>query len=362
MKTICHVTSVHKYSDVRIFKKECVSLTQKYKVVLVAPNVDSGVYDNVIVKGVCLPTNRIKRFFCLNRVYKVLKEIDADVYHFHDPELMKMGLRVKKLNKKIIFDSHEDIPLDIADKKWLPRPFMRLLSLYFKYYERYALAKYDAVISVTPTIVDKLKIINKNTYQITNYPILKEIEDKREWGDSICFAGLVSRSWMHENIINSLDGVDVRYKLAGPVTEGFLKVLMSLSNWRKVDYFGEMDPNEIPEFLQRSTIGMALYDYLPSFGYKTGSLGNNKIFEYMAAGIPIIATDFSLWKEIIEDQGCGICVDSTDIGSIKQAIKQIMNNKEEAKKMGEKGKLLVKEKYNWDTQELILFEAYDSVI
>lgn len=362
MNVVCHVTSVHKYNDVRILKKECVTLSKKYKVILVAPNIQSFEYEGVTIRGVDLPKNRIKRVLCLKRVYKLLRELDADVYHFHDPELMTMGLRMKKLNKKIIFDSHEDIPLDIAEKKWIPAPFRKLLSLYYKILEKYALARYDAVISVTPTIVEKLRLINKNTYQVTNYPIYKEIEDKRKWGDSICFAGLVSPNWMHTNIINSLDGLEIKYKLAGPVTENYLNFLKGLVNWKKVDYVGVMDPNQIPDFLQNSSIGIALYDYLPSFGYKTGSLGNNKIFEYMAAGIPIIATDFTLWKEIIEDQNCGICVNPNDLVGISHAILELMENKEKSKQMGDKGKVLVKEKYNWNSQEPILFEAYNSII
>lgn len=362
MRKICHVTSVHKYNDVRILKKECVSLTQQYKVILVAPNVKSGEYDGVSVHGVDLPKNRILRYFCLNRVYKVLKKIDADLYHFHDPELMKMGLKVKKLGKKIIFDSHEDIPLDIAEKKWLPSPFRTLLSVYFKKYEEFALPKYDAVISVTPTIVDKLRSINPNTFQITNYPIYKPFEDNRKWKDSLCFAGLVSSSWMHKNIIASLTGLNVRYRLAGPASIAFLEELKEQQNWKLVDYCGVLEPQTIMSFLQESTIGMALYDYLPSFGYKTGSLGNNKIFEYMAAGIPIIATDFTLWKEIIEEQGCGICVNPHDIKAINHAISQLMNDKLNAKSMGEVGKQLVKTKYNWASQEPILYEAYHNVL
>lgn len=363
MKTVCHVTSVHKYNDVRILKKECASLAHKYNVILVAPNVESGIYDGVTVRGVTLPKNRLRRLFKLKKVYEVLEEVNADVYHFHDPELMRMGLWVKKrLNKKVIFDSHEDIPLDMAEKKWIPSLLRPLVSFYFDYYEKYALAKYDGLISVTPTIVNKLKKINTNTYQITNYPIYSEVEDKRKWGDSICFAGLVNGNWMHENIIDSLTGLNIRYELAGPGPELYIDKLKKRENWDKVDYQGEKEPHTIPEFLQESSIGIALYDYLPSFGYKTGSLGNNKIFEYMAAGIPIIATDFTLWKEIIEDQGCGVCVDPHDVSAISNAILLLISDKDRAKLMGDTGRVLVKTKYNWSSQEPVLYELYRSLL
>ena len=357
---VCHVTSVHKFPDVRIFHKECLSLSKKYEVHLVTSNVEDGLKEGVFVHGVKLPNNRILRYLELRKVYQTALKIDADVYHFHDPELIKIGIALKRKGKIIIFDSHEDIPLDIAEKEWMPFVIRKLLSYYYERLEKWAFKRYDALVSVTPSIVDKLKVINPNTYQITNYPHREEFEDKRTWNKTICFTGLISSSWMHDNIIKALSLTDIKYEIAGPGSQDYINKLKSSAD--NVSYVGVLKRNDVKSFVQRHLVGMALYDYLPSFGYKKGSLGNNKIFEYMSAGIPVIGTDFDLWKEVIEGNGCGICVNPHDIDAIKNAIKYLIEHPEEAKRMGDNGVKITSEHYNWSSQEKILFDMYDKVL
>ncbi len=82
----------------------------------------------------------------------------------------------------------------------------------------------------------------------------------------------------------------------------------------------------------------------------------------MASGLPVIGSNFPLWKLIIEDNKCGICVDPTDPKEIANAINYIKNNPEEAKAMGDNGKRLVKEKYNWGAEEKKLLEFYKELI
>ena len=155
---VCHVTSVHKPTDARIFERECTSLTQKYDVTLIAPNVEDYESNGVHVRGVYLPQSRIKRQRRLCDVLQKMKDVDADVYHFHDPELIPIGLKIKKEGKRIIFDSHEDIPAQILCKTYIPTHFLRyLISKYYEIYERRSLRQYDAIVSVTPVIVERLK-------------------------------------------------------------------------------------------------------------------------------------------------------------------------------------------------------------
>lgn len=362
MIKICHITTVHKYNDIRIFHKMCTSLTKKYDVHLIAPNVDDHVENNVHIHGVSLPHSRIKRYLSLKKVLVKALDVKADLYHLHDPELMKMGVILKKRGKKVIFDSHEDIPLDIAEKRWIPAPLRPIISAYYNYLQNKLLPDYDAVISVTPTIVDKLRKINHNAYQITNYPIYEDFIDNRQWNSQVCFAGVVGPNWMHHKIISSIKNLNVVYNVVGPANEVYLKDLQDIDNSGKINYKGIIKHSEVLKFLQEHMAGMALYDYLPSFGYKKGSLGNNKIFEYMAAGIPVIATDFDLWRDIIEKYECGICVNPHDTDAIKKAITYIKNNPQDAKRMGDNGSRISRELYNWESQKEILYMVYDKVL
>lgn len=361
-KKICHVTSVHPYMDGRIFRKECQSLAKIYEVCLIAPNVEDQIINNVKIYGIPLPKSRFKRQLRLNLVFKKLVEVDADVYHFHDPELMPIGLKAKRAGKRIIFDSHEDVPVQIAERDNIPKIFRKVIFLSYGLYEKYALRRYDAVVSVTPSIVERLKKINPNVYQITNYPILKDFEDHRKWQNAICFTGGISPQWMHNHVLHAIENIDIKYIMAGIIEGNYIENLKKLPAWGKVDYRGVVKPKEVSEIQQKCLAGVALNDYVANVGYKLGSLGNTKLFEYMMSGIPVIATDFILWKEIIEQYKCGICVNPRDTDAIAKAISYIKDHPDKAKQMGDNGRKAVQEQYNWSSQEEILFNMYDNIL
>jgi glycosyltransferase involved in cell wall biosynthesis len=359
---IAHLTSVHPETDVRIFRKECLSLVNAgYDVSLVAAGAKDKVVEGVKIFGVKKIRNRWKRiFFSGKYLYKKAVELDAEIYHFHDPELLPIGIKLKKLGKKVIFDSHEDVPGQILEKEWLPRPFRKSLSLIYAWYESKMLKKLDAVISVTPVLTERLRKINENTFQITNYPIVEnDFIDKRKWQRSVCFAGGISQQWLHENVINALENIsDITYCIAGVADKDYLDKISLLPGWAKVKFVGKIPFDEVNDFISASSAGMALNDYLPNVGYKSGSLGNTKLFEYMQSGIPVICTDFVLWKEIVEEADCGICVNPHDKEAITRAIRYFTDNPEVAEKMGDNGRKAVENKYNWHSQEIILLNLY----
>lgn len=365
MCKVCHFTSVHTATDGRIFEKECVSLAKAgYEVYLVAPNAEEGIRDGVRIVNVPVKRKgRLYRMLFLSRaVFKKALSLDADIYHFHDPELLRFALRLKRKGKKVIFDSHEDVPNQILGKEWLPKSLRNLIANLYGQYEKWVLSKLDAVVSVTPAIVNRLIRSNPNTYQIANYPLLQQLEDNRMWNNSICFAGGISPQWMHENIIEALNRIEnVTYNLAGKGMEKYLNNLKKLDGWSKVNYIGKIPFKDVPAFLQQSSIGIALIDYVANAGYKEGTIGNTKLFEYMMAGIPVIATDFNTWKHIIEKYDCGICVNPHDIKAIVDAINFLLTDKQLALQKGNNGKNAVLVEFNWLSQEKILYKMYDFV-
>jgi glycosyltransferase involved in cell wall biosynthesis len=83
-----------------------------------------------------------------------------------------------------------------------------------------------------------------------------------------------------------------------------------------------------------------------------------KMFEYMAAGIPVIASNFPLWQEIFSTSECGICVNPLDPKAIGEAIQYLMDHPDEAEQMGRNGRKAVEEKYNWVIEEKKLLDLY----
>lgn len=368
-KRICHCTSVHPAFDTRIFFKECCSLAKAgYEVFLVAPDVQDELRNGVHIVGVNVGTGgRLKRILYVdNIVFKKALSLDADIYHFHDPELLRYALRLKKKGKKVIFDSHEDVACQILQKKYLS-VFRYFISWIYKKYESYVLSKVDAIISVTPHIVDKLRVVNENTYLITNYPLLDDLQDPdriERLNNRIVFAGGVSSLWLHENVLKALEYVpeNVIYVFAGSGSEDYINSLKLIKGWKRTEYLGTISRQEVLQLYHGALLGIAVMDYVANVGYRIGTLGNNKLFEFMSAGLPVVCTDFVLWKEIIDKWGCGICVDSHDSCAIGNAINKIYSNPDLAKKMGENGIQAVKIEYNWSTQEAVLLDLYKKLI
>lgn len=372
-KKVCHFTSVHPIDDIRIFHKECCSLAANgFDVTLIAFGDKEHEEERNGVKCISLHVpieNRIQRFFKRSKaVYKKALEVDADIYHFHDPELLPFGLRLKRKGKIVIFDSHEDIPSDIKNKSYI-NPFLRrILFILYKILEPFIIRKFDVVVSVTPHIIEKLKKYNPNTFQITNYPIvtntdISSVEVEKFPIPTIFFAGGVNSLWMHEYIIKSLDSInfDVKYLIAGPASNEYLSKLKKLKSWDSVEYVGVISYSQVGHYYSKSHIGIALPNYTAAGGGKMGTLGNTKIFEIMKAGLPVICTDFILWKKIVDDNKCGICVDPKDVSAISKAIIKLMTNKQEAKLKGKNGENAILNQYNWGTQEIMLLDIYQNL-
>lgn len=364
-KKICHITSAHERYDDRIFLKQCKSIAKTgYNVVLfVNDTKDDEVLDGVNIQSTKYkPKNRIERFLYTKRsLLDKAITLDADIYHLHDPDLLPMGNKLKKLGKKIIFDSHEDVPLQIIDKEWIPKIIRFLTSKIYEIYEKHSVKKYDAIISVTPNIVDRFRSFHSNTFMVTNYPVVDENEIIiRTPEKAICFAGGITSQYRHHNILKAIENIDdIKYLLAGSTTKEYLSMLKGLPAWEKVDYVGRIPHSEVKKIYSRSNAGIAINSTIQVKGQ--GTLGNVKLFEFMEAKLPVICTDYRLWKEIVEGNKCGICVEPDNIEEIRNAIEYIINNPKEAQHMGENGRRAVLREYNWKTQEKELLEIYEGL-
>ena len=363
MIKVCHMTSAYKSDDLRIFHKECLSLAKAgYDVYIVAPG-ESYEQNGIRIIGSTLTSGgRFRRMTQgAKSVYEKALGIDADLYHIYDPELLPYAMKLKKLKKKVIFDSREDFVETILEKQYLPLFLRFLLYIYFKIYYSLTMGKYDAIITVSPHISKKLEKQNKNTHVITNYPIINDRLDLKKYtiSKNVIYAGGISSQWCHDTIIIALGNCDgIRYLLLGPGEENYINSLKELPNWKSVDYYGRVSIDEVINEYKNASIGIAVMTYNRNVGNKTGTLGNTKIFEYMAEALPIVCTDYVLWKEIVDKYACGICVNPYSSDEIANAINYLIDNHEIAKEMGQNGRRAVLEEYNWDMEEIKLLSIY----
>ena len=366
MTKVCHITSAHGPEDVRIFHKECMSLAQAGYDVYLVQRGESYEKNGVHLVGFGIPSsNRLCRMmFDACKAYRVALVVDADVYHLHDPELLPYGLKLKKRGKKVIFDSHENTLESILEKTWIPAPLRKVVYLWFKRKQENVSKRIDAVVTVTPHMVDFFRHLNSRTVQVANFPILAcshalpDISSK-----TVVFAGGISRQWNHGTIIKALERLpDVRYCLCGPAGVDYLRELETLPAWGRVEYLGKVPYEKVPTFLAKSAIGMAVVSYSRNTDWKNGTMGNTKIFEEMMAGLPVVCTDFVLWREFVERWHCGICVPPEDSDAIAEAARYLLDHPEEARRMGENGRKAVEEEFNWGVEEKKLLALYEETL
>ncbi len=357
--TICHFSSAHPADDIRIFHKECVSLAEEgHNVYLVTAQSDNQPHKGVQLVSADSPKRgRLGRMiFTAREVYKKAKSLNADVYHFHDPELLRFAGRLRRSGKMVIYDAHEDLPRQILGKEYLR--FKKTVAKVIEWYEDSVARKVNFVITATPFIAERFKKINSNTLDINNFPLLSEIDvqDSENNRDpkKICFIGNISRIRGIQELVQSLEGTDAYLDLAGTIPDDFRVSLEQLASWKNVNPLGYIDRKQSLVIKANASAGIVTFLPLPNHI----NAQPNKIFEYMASGLPVIGSNFPLWKEIIEKNECGVCVDPLDPADIRRGIQFILNNPVKAREMGERGKKMVLEKYNWNAEAKKLKELY----
>lgn len=358
---ICHFTSVHKSNDVRIFEKECVSLAQAgYEVYLVAAGdcdrVEKGVHVISVKPEKSGRLYRMRRFAKL--IFRKALELNADVYHFHDPELMRFAKKLKRAGKFVIYDIHEDLPRSLLSKPYLKKWLRTFISYWVERYENRIASITTLNITATPHIESRFRKINPETYSVYNFPefnINNPIAPFSEKGNYVCYTGGLTEIRGIPEILKAIETTEAQLIIAGVAESSAVASAIEQSvAARKTIFKGKVSRSGVNEILDASKAG--LVTFLPEPNHINAQ--PNKMFEYMAAGIPVIASDFPLWRSIVSENNCGICVDPKDIGAITNAINFIISNDEEAKKMGDYGRAAVIEKYNWDTEKKKLIELY----
>lgn len=369
-KKICHLSSAHQGLDVRIFVKECASLAREgYETHLVitatANEVRAALLQGIVLHPLEKPRGRFSRMLRQTwRCFRIAKTIDADAYHFHDPELIPFGIIFSLMGKHVIYDVHENLPQDILSKDWIPEWARKFIARIADGVETFSARHFFSVIGATPTISERFKRVNPKSIDINNYPILHELDfdgGYKEKTNEICYIGGISKIRGIGELVKALEltKLDVRLNLAGifsdPVAE---KDARQSEGWSRVTELGFLDRGGVRKVLGRSMAGLVtlhpVENYLDALPVK--------MFEYMAAGIPSIASNFPLWKEIVEGNGCGICVDPLNPIEISEAIDYLLSNPEEAISMGARGRAAIEGKFNWKNEEVKLLSFYREII
>lgn len=368
-----HLTTVHPRDDVRIFVKQCRTLARAFSrklYLVVADSLGDACVDDVEIRDIGRPARgRLGRFVIGSwRAFWAVRGLKADLVHFHDPELLPTALLLGLLGHKVVYDVHEDMPRQILAKDWLPRGIRHLTAAVVGAAEWIGGLRFDGIVAATPAIASRFP--PQKTVLVQNFPIIEELATGKitpQYGRERAFAyigAIASIRGAREMVeaVGRLAGDEaeaVGIRLAGSFSPVTLRAeLERLPGWSQIDYLGWLGRTEIAELLGRVRGGLVVLH--PTKNYPDAL--PVKMFEYMAAGLPVVASDFPLWREIIEQSGCGLLVDPLDPAAIANAMQWIVEHPDEADDMGSNGRRAVLERYNWTQESEKLIALYQRLL
>lgn len=370
---VCHLSSVHPRYDNRILKRECVSLAQHgYDVYYVVNDTDPyEIFNGVTIlsTGMSFNSDRMKRILQgVKAVYEKALQVDADVYHLHDPELLSIVKKLKKLGKKVIFDSHEFYARDILSKNYIPVFLRHIIAEIYYSYETAAMKSIDAVIVPCQTD-DKFSFTHraKIVGYVNNYPRLEDMKFidthvTNKVKRSICYSGALTYERGIDHIAKAATVIDAKLFLAGNFfSNEFKDVILGRSKRNNIVYEGFLKSiDDIFAFYQKSCIGMCTL--LPVGQFANMNNLPTKVYEYMACGLPVIMSDFPTNRYMIEKYQFGMLCNPESVDDIAMKIKYLLDNPQKAEEMGERGRKLFMEQCNWNVAESALLDVYCKVL
>lgn len=358
-KRITHMSNVHPADDTRIFHKECVSLAKAgFDVTLIA-RPPRKPFDNGDVRVIehNAPRNRALRMLVGSlRIIPRALGTRSDLYHFHDPELIPAGLVLKLLGKRVIYDVHEDIPAQLLSKPWIPSKLRPIASKFIERINAFANFAFDGIVVARE---DAARAFNgPKVTLVQNYALLSEFDRTGQTAFArdpdpdrvVYFGGITLLRGLREMIAATeiiTKRRNLKLELIGPLQPKTLSTMLAESPARKhIHHQPWADRKEMTEILSSASVGLVLFHPVPNHitSYP------NKLFEYMGAGLPFVASNFPYWKQFVDDIGSGVRIDPLDPTAIADAIEYLLDNPDVAHQMGEAGWHAVRDRFSWETE------------
>lgn len=369
------LSSVHIWYDTRIFFKEIQSLLKAgYEIEFYA--LDDGKNNQVLrhenLKQVTYPRKgKLARIKMWRTLLQKVAASDAEIIHFHDPELLRLAPKIKKIkpNSCVIYDMHENFPKQLLTKEWIPTSILRSsLARGIKKFEEKWLESCDGVIFAEKSYKKDYLFYHGEQVEILNYPLWqKDLKIKKASIFTMLYVGDIT---VDRNIYGMLEVVHLlkqkvdrpfKLQLIGSMSKelelDFNKKINEYGIRHNVEWIGRVPYSQIWEYCFQANVGLSILKDIPNYRESVPT----KLYEYMAAKLPVILSDFPLWKEIIQEANCGMVVDPENSEKIASIIGQMLENPFFSQKMGENGRRYYENYANWQPEEIKLLSFYEQM-
>ena len=368
-KKICIITSVHKYNDRRILDKEAISLLNNgYEIDLIAPEGKDFKYRGINIVGIPkLP--KLMRPVNWLRIIKICISKRYSIIHFHDPDLLFVGLFFKIFtNSNVIYDVHENYAVRLFANRdnW----FFRIIRWSVDTFEHFAARIIRNIIVVEKHMRNRFNNYKCHTLLLPNFARAGsfrtvQIPKKDYTKRVIIHTGTlmaVRGSLVMAEIVKKVTDVDptiqfkfVRNFLSDHEETLLMEKIRYLQIEKQFQFIDWVPPDKLLNILIESSIGLSVL--LPYGQYHNRAIPT-KLFEYMAAGLAIVAEESACNNKYIRQNRCGYLEPYSNIDRFKDRILDLINNPTELRRCGENGREAFLKYYNWEIYEESFIEFY----
>lgn len=359
-----HVTTGHRPFDTRVFQKECRTLAAAgYEVVLVCPHDHDEVVDGVRIVAIPRPASRFRRLVVAPWIaMRTALRQGHGVVHVHDPGLLPVALVLSLLGRTVVYDSHEDVPRLVVDRPWIPAGLRRPFAWLVAALERMTAARVALIVSAEEEGARRFP--PARTVVVRNHVLLDEFprpDPDRTRAPDVVYVGDLTRQRGIVSLVDAMGRLPDRHAgsrllLGGPFSSpGLAAELAALPGWQVTEALGWVGRGSVGGLLGGATVGAVLWH--PTRKHAEGAVPV-KLFEYMAAGLAVLASDLPVLREVVDSTGCGVLVDPLDVDAVAAALAGLLDDPSEAAAMGLRGREAVERRYEWSAEGHTLLAAY----
>lgn len=367
---ILMLTTSNRSDDTRLFWLESRSLTRlglDVTILAVNPCADATQKDEVKIQALGRERSRVGRF--------LMNPIDAirfcrqhrssyDVLHIHDPEMLPWLARIKRVTGcPVVYDMREFLPDILSVRSWVPRSLRGCAPKIADAIERRAIRNADAVVVVNELMESRVRQMGMSeVVTFMGVPSRTEAELAAPYNSSrsgVAYVGGVAQLRGADMIaeiapqIQELNGCNI--VVAGPLQDQTAVDCVKVDG---VDYRGFTSRSEVARILNSAAIGWLPLHHTPNHE-KGWAL---KLGEYMAAGLPVVISDLGYCSSVVIKYDCGIVVGSDDVDAHLHALRHLLNDPDEAKRMGANGRRAILEDLNSETYASELQKLYKRLL
>ncbi|MCU0422273.1 MAG: glycosyltransferase family 4 protein [Bacteroidia bacterium] len=370
---VCHFSSVHNQTDTRVFHRECEWLAKAYEVTLIAIGDYSGIKNGVKLIGIPKPKNRLQRILKTRKlVFNLALQEDADIYHFHDPELIPFALKLSALGKTVIYDIHENVTESLKDKNWLP--LKRIFTSAYLYFEKKAASAFEFILAEESYVkVYQQRYPSKKLLLLRNFapslllqPFINVNRNPANTELKLFYMGTLDKQYCFEQMLDAVyllnkNNIPTRITCVGWMDEQLKSMLNQLPVIKsfpdKVKFIGF---KEIEAGYALSTDAHFGLSFVSS-SLNVAESFPRKMYEYMHIGLPVISSPHTLYKKMVEGNEIGVCASSNSGAAIADAIIALMGNPKKIETLVANNIQLAASTYNWEKEFDKLNTLYQTI-